>query len=364
MCHPSRSALARVLADQCAPLRPALVVDPDPASFPSPLRTAKRAWAAVGSDVTHHLVLQDDVVLSTDFLTHLPAIVARLPEHGIALYVNRGSLRNAYLARRSAAVGSPWSRLSGFEYLPTLGFLLPAQHARQLAAFLATYPDEFRDDDEIVALFCRTQEIPVVASVPNLIEHGNHPSIAGNGEHGERRSVVFADQVELPAGYWERGVASDPATSSSGAPAFVLEFYDSRCLIRFTRPGSGEPVDHLYGWYWHDWCALLGASADHVLATWEDHMAELAPTWQGSQFPVEASTELWAAGYLLGHDTANVFVAASTPALRPAIQSWLAGGLAATDRRHLDAPALDALADLCLSGIAAGARAPATDSRV
>jgi hypothetical protein len=359
MFHPSRSALAHALAGRCAPLRPAMVVDPDPTSFPSPLRTAKRAWAAVEPDVTHHLVLQDDVVLTAGFLTELRAVVAGLPDFGIALYVNRGSLRNAYLARRAAALGSPWAPLSGFEYLPTLGFLLPAGLARELAAFLITYPDEFRADDEVVARFCRSRRVPVVAAVPNLIDHGHQPSVAGNDEHGERHSVVFADQVELPPGYWQRPRTAEQATE---VPPYVLEVHNSRCLIRFIRPGTGEPVDHLYGWYWHDWCELLGVSASHVLDTWQDYLAGRPAPGVGECL-LRASAELWAAGYLLGHDTAMVGLD-SAPALRPAVESWIACGLAAADRAQLDRAGRRDLTDLCLAGFAVGAKLLAASGNV
>jgi hypothetical protein len=355
MYHPSRSASAHALARQCAALDPDLVVDPDPTSFPSPLRTAKRAWAAVRPDVTHHLVLQDDVVLAADFLEHLHTVVAGRPHDGIALYVNRGSLRNGYFARRAAALGSPWSPLSGFEYLPTLGFLLPAGPARELAAFMHTFPDEFRADDEVVARFCRGRGLPVVAAVPNLVDHGSRPSIAGNDEHGERRTVAFADHADLPDGYWRRPPATGQAPD---VPPHALELFDSRCLIRFVRPGTAEPVDSLYGWYWHDWCSLLGVAADHVLSTWRDHLDRLAGDVAGGRFPIAASAEAWAAGYLLGRDAAGAG-ADSTPALRPAVESWLAAGLAPADRDGLTPDIERILTGLCLAAVAVGAKSRA-----
>ncbi|GAA0936819.1 hypothetical protein [Nonomuraea longicatena] len=341
MYHPSRIAHARALAAQCAPLRPELVADPDPTGVPSPLRTAKAAWAAVRPDATHHLVLQDDAVLARDFLTHLEAVVARRPTHGLALYVNRGSLRNGYLVRRAAASGARWSRLSSAEYTPTLGFVLPAQDARELASYLRTVPDEFRDDDEVVTLFCRERGLPVAATVPSLIEHGDLPSVAGNGNHGARHAAVFADQVVLPDGYWTG--AREVPEAWDGIPPFVLEMYDSQCLVRFTRPGSGEPVDHLYGWRWRDWSALLGVEAGDVVDSW----AESGP------WPVEdaAGLEFWAAGYLLGTDVSrDPAEEEERPALRAAIASWAACGGGTTETKA-------ALTEVCLAGFRAGQEA-------
>jgi hypothetical protein len=362
MYHPSRIAHARALAAQCAPLRPQLVADPDPTGVPSPLRTAKAAWAAVRPDATHHLVLQDDAVLARDFLTHLEAVVARRPTHGLALYVNRGSLRNGYLVRRAAASGARWSRLSSSEYTPTLGFVLPAQDARELASYLRTVPDEFRDDDEVVTLFCRERGLPVAATVPSLIEHGDLPSVAGNGNHGARHAAVFADQVALSADYWAG--AREVPEAWDGIPPFVLEMYDSQCLVRFTRPGSGEPVDHLYGWRWRDWSALLGVEAADVVDSW----AESGP------WPVADAEglEFWAAGYLLGTDVSrDPADEDERPALRAAIASWAAcGGAGPAEASATEAGPTRtdptktgptkteaALTEVCLAGFRAGREA-------
>ncbi|MFF5204992.1 hypothetical protein [Streptosporangium sp. NPDC000396] len=342
MYHPSRTPQARALAERCSPLRPVLVEDPDPAGVPSPLRTAKLAWAASRPDATHHLVLQDDAVLAEDFLEHLEAVVTRRPSHGIALYVNRGSLRNGYLVRRAAAMGARWSPLSRSEYTPTLGFLLPAENARSLADYLRTVPDEFRDDDEVVTLFCRERGIPVVATVPNLLDHGDLPSVAGNHGHGARHAAVFGDHVKMTPGYWDGG--PEAAGRCPDVPPFVLEMHDSRCLIRFTRPGTGEPVDHVYGWYWHDWCELLNVDAAHVTETWRAQVADRSAV----------SLEFWAAGYLLGSDVSRSPEGAGNdrPALRAAVESWADCGLSPHD--DLDPAGRQALVEICLAGFRTG----------
>lgn len=350
MCHPSRISQARALAGECAELRPRVVVDPDPHGFPSPLRTAKLAWASRDPDATHHLVLQDDVVLAGDFVAHLRKAVARRPDHGIALYVNRNSLHNSYLFRRAAARGARWSPVSRFEYTPTLGFLLPAGHAAGLAEYLSTIPDEFRDDDDAVTVFCREQNIPVVSVVPSLLDHGDLPSVAGNHEHGVRRAVAFAGHVGIDAAHWDEDAAEEVSEETGEIP-FVLEIYDSRCLIRLTRPGTGEPVDDLFGWYWHDWCHLLGVTADHVLETWREHVADGSP---GARFSFEVSSELWAAGYILGFDVPSSRARAASPVLRASVGSWLACGLAPDDYARLDESSREELVDVCLAGFQAG----------
>jgi hypothetical protein len=360
MYHPSRTVSAREVADHCAALSPRLVPDPDPTGPPSPLRTAKRAWAACPDDATHHLVLQDDLVLADDFAAHLAAVVRRRPEHGIALYVNRNSPRNSYLFRRAAAVGARFAPVSSFEYTPTLGFLLPAGHARHLAAYLRTIPDEWRDDDEAVTVFCRDRGIPVVAAVPSLIEHGDLPSVAGNESHGPRHAAAFLGNTGLDTAYW----ADEPAEAGIGpwrGIPFTLEVRDSRCLIRFARSGAGEPVDNLFGWYWHDWCELLGVRGEEVLDAWGAYMESpgAAELVRGGGISSATALEFWAAGYLLGFDVLlsarlNAWAAADPQVIGRSVDSWVAGGLSTHDERIADGLVRAGLTGLCLAGLAAG----------
>ncbi|MFL5909465.1 MAG: hypothetical protein ACJ768_02685 [Gaiellaceae bacterium] len=363
MYHPSRAASACEVLAHCAALSPRLVPDPDPTGPPSPLRTAKQAWSACPDDATHHLVLQDDLVLADNFAAHLEAVVLQRPAHGIALYVNRNSPRNSYLFRRSAAVGARFAPVSSFEYTPTLGLVLPAEQAWRLAAYLQTIPDERRDDDEAVTVFCRDRSIPVVAAVPSLIEHGELPSLAGNESHGPRHGVAFLGHVGLDAGYWADHPAEAGMAPWRGIP-FTLEVRDSRCLIRFARSGAGEPVDNLFGWYWHDWCELLGVRGDEILDAWGAHMEDAvgggaADIVRRGAIPSATALEFWAAGFLLGFDLllsarVNAWSAADPRVLRRSVDSWVAGGLSAHDERFADGAVRAGLAEVCLAGFAVG----------
>ncbi|HCT76464.1 MAG TPA: hypothetical protein DGG94_10265 [Micromonosporaceae bacterium] len=357
MYHPSRAASAETIAEQCAELAPALVQDPHPHGPPSPLRTAKRAWAACPGDATHHLVLQDDVVLAKDFVSHLRTIVRMRPAHGIALYVNGTSKRNGHHFRQAAALGRRWAPVSRYEYTPTLSFLLPAAHARGLAAHLRTIPDEFRDDDEAVTDFCRDNDIPVVSVVPSLVDHGELPSVAGNDSHGFRHAIAFADDVGVDIDHW---AMPDNESARFSGPPHVLQVHDSRCVIRFVQSASDEPVDTLFGWYWHDWCELLGVSAQDVLDTWLAHLGD-GP----AMVAVTAGLEFWAAGYLLGFDVSHSDVARPanvSPTFQRSIESWLAVGLSPEDERRLDTTGRLALVDTCVAGFRAGCAARATFS--
>ena len=149
MHHPRRADRIPSLLASCAPLAAQVIVDPDPSGTPSPLRTAKRAWAAVPDEATHHLVLQDDVRLSAGFAAHLADAIRARPRYAVALHSNWNSPQNSYLVRRAAAAGSAWAPLSHTEWIPTQGLVLPAERARDLAAFLAPISDDIRDDDYV-----------------------------------------------------------------------------------------------------------------------------------------------------------------------------------------------------------------------
>ncbi|HCU52094.1 MAG TPA: hypothetical protein DGG94_20235 [Micromonosporaceae bacterium] len=190
MHHPAREHLLPPLLHACAPLRARVVTDPDPTGIPSPLRTAKHAWAAVAVGATHHLVLQDDVVLSAGFADDLRRVVRAQPQSAIALHTNWNSPENAYRVRLAATVGAPFAPLSTREWAPTLGFLLPAPLARDLAHYLARFPDEVRDDDELIVRFCRARSTPILACVPHLVDHGHAPTLAGH--EGVVHATVFA----------------------------------------------------------------------------------------------------------------------------------------------------------------------------
>lgn len=363
MHHPSRAKRIPALVRACAPLVPQVISDPDPGGPPSPLRTAKRAWAAVDAPATHHVVLQDDVRPCASFAHRLREVLASCPHHAVALYVNSNSPQNSYLVRRAAALGSPWAPLSLVEYTPTLGLAFPADQAAALAAYLADLPDSLRDDDEAVTQFCRREKIVVVAAVPHLLEHGDGPSVAGNDSHGARFATVFADgplapgpsrpvQRELESALARRRARLDPTE-------FVVSLTDSTCLIQFVRPGSGEPSDHWFGWYWQDWADIIGVDRHHLLHGWH----ELSLHDRGLTRD-DCALEVWAAGYLLGADAATTWRhsgAGSPPVvrdevvLRGVLRSWIDSGLSPEDHRRLGAAGRAELTDVALTAVDQGA---------
>jgi hypothetical protein len=368
MHHPARSHLVGGLLEDCLPFRPTVVTDPDPGGVRSPLRTAKLAWAASQDGATHHLVLQDDVVPIRNFARHMARAVAAQPAAGIAFYVHWRSPQNAYYARRAAAAGMAWAPLSGTEWTPTLGLVLPVADARALAAYLATLPDELRHDDDYIVLFCAERDISMFCTIPHLLDHGGHPSLAGFDHEGKRYGTVFDAAWDPPTSHWYPSRGHEETlralTPHQRPNDFTIELADSLCLIRMLRPGTSEPLEHPFGWYWHDWCELIGVHPDQVIADFE--RARDAGVFHCVPDPRAVRSgpdvvEFWAAGYLLGFDLGTVAPSAQISDVglagsirQHAAEAWISQGLSAADQASISPDVQRALVEACLAGTRAG----------
>ncbi|MEE3918874.1 hypothetical protein V2I01_12035 [Micromonospora sp. BRA006-A] len=149
---------------------------PGPRRRAQPVADREVAWASIAEGATHHLVLQDDARVCDDFAAHVLAAIACRPAHGIALYTDWSSPQNSFLCRLAAVAGSPWAALSPMEWIPALAFLLPADVAADLAAYLAPIPDEVTDDDQMIARYCRERGVPMLATVPHLVDNRGLPT--------------------------------------------------------------------------------------------------------------------------------------------------------------------------------------------
>ncbi|WP_406397024.1 hypothetical protein [Streptomyces uncialis] len=362
MHHPFRGRSLTDLVESCRPLDARVVMDPDPTGPPSPLRTAKLAWASVDPGATHHLVLQDDVTLCPGFAEQLTAAVAQRPDHALALYTNWNSPHNSYLVRCAAVAGQSWAPLGHHEWVPTLGLVLPAGAARELAAHLGRFPDDFRDDDELVVGFCAQKGYPVTASVPHLLEHGGGPSLAGNDAHGPRHATVPVGTATPPVEHWQRpGPRVFPPRSGTVGRPYAVELQDSRCAVRLLRPGAREPLEHPFGWDWTDWAGWTGADPARVRAdlhSLEERRDQDAVT----SLSRPARTELGAAAWLLGHDVSRTAWDRPPGPVRlrdrdEALRSWIRSGLAPLDAAELGPGELEGTVEWARRALELGRRA-------
>src|SRR5581483_4321990 len=117
-----------------------IIVDPDPGGTPNALRTARAAWRAVRPGATHHLVVQDDMLLVDGFAKHVRAAAEAMPHELLCFFSEWGS-RTSHAVRLAALAGASWTPVLD-PYVPTAAHLLPASVAQLVAEFPADGPDD------------------------------------------------------------------------------------------------------------------------------------------------------------------------------------------------------------------------------
>lgn len=128
--------------------------------------TAKRAWLSHyrAPRATHHLVIQDDVELCSEFLEGVHRVIAARPEHPICLYANRKVVDEV------RAQGKHWAVIPDGAWGQAL--VLPS---RDVPRFLNWCDDniapEYPHDDDRLAIWCLYERRPVWCPVPSLVEH-------------------------------------------------------------------------------------------------------------------------------------------------------------------------------------------------
>jgi hypothetical protein len=183
MTHPRRLAAAEALRQRHPELDLGIIVDPDPGGPPDALRTARRAWAAVGEGATHHLVIQDDMLLIDGFAKHVRAAIEAMPQELLCLFSEWGS-RTSHAVRLAGLAGASWVPVLD-PYVPTAAHVLPAK----LALALAEHPGEGPDDVMLLG-FVREHGLTPMVSAPNLAQHEVVDSLMGNDLiMGPRRSA-------------------------------------------------------------------------------------------------------------------------------------------------------------------------------
>lgn len=194
MTHPARADVAAALCERHPELGLRIVLDPEPDQPPWVVRTFREGWRAADPLASHHLLLQDDVLLCQDFAHHLKQVVRMRPRAAISLFAD-WSARNSATVRLAGLTGASFAPVIG-KFAPTQGMVLPTDVAASLVDYLShggAVPGE--PEDITVLRFFRSRGIQSVIAVPNVVEHRGIPSIAGNDDLGLRLSACFVDQL-------------------------------------------------------------------------------------------------------------------------------------------------------------------------
>lgn len=199
MAHPKRAPQAESLAAELTNLPTRVVFDPDPNGPPSSVRVAALAWRPWDDSATHHLVIQDDVLLHPQFTTQLRDAVRSQPHAALSFFSEWGSF-TSHAVRVAAFTGAPWVRQPD-TYLATVAMVLPTSHAHRFADALAR-SDADLPDDHAAFQYVRDNNLRHYVSNPNLVEHDHLPSLVGNTGQGLRRATTFVPDEVAPSSWW------------------------------------------------------------------------------------------------------------------------------------------------------------------
>lgn len=339
MAHPRRLDAARSLIASAPPGFLALVLDPEPTGPATGLRTSIRAWSEIPAGATHHLVLEDDAQLSDDFVARAERAVAELPDAAIVLH-NNWSSRNGAAVRLGVLAGARWVAPAD-EYTANVALILPSA----LGAGFADYAREHGGtwpDDVVFARYLRSVGARTYLAVPNLVEHGEFPSLSGNDLHGLRMSACFA--ASPPAGKW----GADNVLRPDAVPFF--KFGLALCSIR-----RGDRWSTIGG---ERYSRRLGIDVDNCRKEL-DTASSLDQVRASGLVPDKALEAFWRTGYALGLLSARHEPRWKDPLVDRALGTLGPGGLcmelSAAELRRIQEP----LKELAWEAVLAGARQPA-----
>lgn len=190
MTHPARIDAARLLRDRHAGLDLQIVCDPEPERKGKNLGAARAAWSCVPAWATHHLVLEDDVILGPGFAERVRAAIEARPGAAISLFAEWGS-STASVLRVAALRGAAFAEVVD-HYLPHQAAVLPAAAARGFAEF-AVGAARWEPCDVVMLRYLRGADVPSCACLPNLAEHRDLPSLVGRRSsfQGRRSATCF-----------------------------------------------------------------------------------------------------------------------------------------------------------------------------
>jgi len=171
--HPARAGLLPLLTQ----LGDHEVVADDPALPMSPFRCYLECLRRTPKGATHRLVVQDDAIPCVGFREFAEQAVRERPDDLIAFFVpGRTLLRRDMLAHHRR--GERWYTLPNLNWTPTVALCWPAGMARAFVPFgedvIATRALRgltTQGDDPYVGAWRKKHDVPVVATVPSLVQH-------------------------------------------------------------------------------------------------------------------------------------------------------------------------------------------------
>lgn len=188
MSHPQRRQLARRLSAELGNV-PVVANGGREKSSPNALETSIEAWKLQQYNSTHHMVVQDDIRLSSFYAERVSRAISLFPDAVIAFYANWDSAEGAAV-RLAVSAGCSWVTALNIDYFPTLAVVMPSNRADDFVKYSSAAPVTRVHDDEVMLSFIKDAELCTILSAPSAVQHRQVKSLMGNRA---RKAACFLD---------------------------------------------------------------------------------------------------------------------------------------------------------------------------
>lgn len=150
----------------------------------SVIYTAKKAWLAPASeDITHRIVLSDDVDACDGFLDICNQIVKAHPKSIISFFPYEFMKENPEIEN----VDTPYFKC---HIITGVALMMPVEYIEPCFSYIKTRYNDVCADDEGIQAWAEENGIEMLTTIPALIQHIGDDSIANKGCF-VRRTVYF-----------------------------------------------------------------------------------------------------------------------------------------------------------------------------
>lgn len=148
-------------------------------------------------DATHHLVLQDDAVVSDNFKLNILNLIQNHPNNLITLYANRREIKDAY--DKGLSIINLKNSLSGLANIWPVSiiedFIIYTENKTWTEKQIGK--NFWKHDDCRIQEYVKEKNLIMLATVPCLVEHADGNSIVGNCKGLKRRARVYFQSLEV-----------------------------------------------------------------------------------------------------------------------------------------------------------------------
>ncbi len=157
--------------------------------------TAKRAWLSYDPQATHHMVIQDDAIISQDLIKTLEKAIKERPNDIITpctiayKMTSRDRMEYERLYRHHQKWFVTQLNLSG------VAIIIPTDIIEEMVEYCDTLPTPH--DDKKILQFAKDKQMAIYNTVPSLVDHRpphENPSLMSNHDlktRGNRQALIF-----------------------------------------------------------------------------------------------------------------------------------------------------------------------------